>query len=82
MSITIPDDLEKWLDQQIKERRFHNYQHAIEYSLDFVRSEGDKLMKEFAEFKELAKLRIQLDREKDERKRVKIVERLEELLEG
>jgi Arc/MetJ-type ribon-helix-helix transcriptional regulator len=44
-SITISKDLFDWVNQQIKERRFKDVSHAIEYALYHVKEETDKSQK-------------------------------------
>jgi len=42
ITVTIPDDLLKWIEENIKKKRFHNYQHAVEYCIyrEMVRSKS------------------------------------------
>lgn len=44
VTVTLEGELLEWVETQIKNKRFHNYQHALEYFL----SEGYK--KEFIRF--------------------------------
>jgi len=39
ITITLEDDVLKWLDKNIQKKRFHNYQHAIDYCLSQVMNE-------------------------------------------
>lgn len=38
-SITLDEDLLKWIDSQIKTKRFANRTHAIEYALEKLKEE-------------------------------------------
>jgi Arc/MetJ-type ribon-helix-helix transcriptional regulator len=38
-SINLDEDLIKWIDTQIKTKRFANRTHAIEYALEQIRKE-------------------------------------------
>jgi Arc/MetJ-type ribon-helix-helix transcriptional regulator len=40
-SIALDEDLLKWIDTQIKTRRFANRTHAIEYALEQLRTSGN-----------------------------------------
>jgi len=40
-SITLDEDLLKWIDQQIKTRRFANRTHAIEYAVQKLKESGN-----------------------------------------
>jgi len=33
ITVSISDELQEWIDENIKKKRFHNYQHAVEYCL-------------------------------------------------
>jgi len=39
ITITLEDDVLKWLDKNIQKKRFHNYQHAIDYCLSQIMNE-------------------------------------------
>lgn len=39
ITITLEDNVLKWLDENIEKKRFYNYQHAIEYCISQVMNE-------------------------------------------
>ena len=39
ITITLEEDVLKWLDKNIQKKRFHNYQHAIDYCLSQIMNE-------------------------------------------
>jgi Arc/MetJ-type ribon-helix-helix transcriptional regulator len=39
ISITLPEELIKWIDEQIKAKKFYNRSHAVEVALDNMRQE-------------------------------------------
>lgn len=39
-SIALDEELLKWIDSQIRTRRFANRTHAIEYALEQLRKQG------------------------------------------
>jgi len=42
MSVTIDEELVKWIDEQIRRRRFRNRSHALEWALARVIEEERK----------------------------------------
>jgi len=40
ISITIDDDLVKWLDSQIKKKRFANRSHGFEYAISELKEKS------------------------------------------
>jgi len=40
-SIALDEDLLKWIDQQVKTKRFANRTHAIEYALQKLKESAD-----------------------------------------
>ena len=80
VTITLSDEALDWIDKEVKSKRFSDRSHAVEYSLSFVRSEGDKQLKELENFKQVFVLKYQFDMEKDARKKHELGDKLERLM--